>query len=148
MCTRCAPCRARKSEVGRKKKIQPNGRCCPIGRVADLSLNPSPTWRCLACKNRLQLAPAYRIVLARSHILVSGEPGTGHIAPGRPCDVRFLIALPPTNMAPVGRYLEDQFPLEGTCHVRGREGKLHWIAERNTLKGFGPQFDPCASMNP
>ena len=33
--------------------------------------------------------------------------------------------LPPTNMAPVGRYLEDGFLLKGpplSCHVSGREG--------------------------
>ena len=34
--------------------------------------------------------------------------------------------LPPTNMAPVGRYLKDEFPFEGTpvsCHVSGKEGR-------------------------
>ena len=34
--------------------------------------------------------------------------------------------LPPTNVAPAGRYLADQFPLKGTpvrCYVSGREGE-------------------------
>ena len=41
-----------------------------------------------------------------------------------------VYALPPTNIALVGGYLEDQFLLRGPpvrCHVGGRDGTYVWI---------------------
>ena len=47
----------------------------------------------------------------------------------------FLGTLPPTNVVPVGRNLEDRFPLEGPpvrCHVSGISAGVDW---QSTKKG-------------